>query len=341
MGETSTHTKEGQTPEAGQSVQATSTLTLQEIIGRDYPTPTPVVGHLLLPGEIVLFIARQKEGKSTLALQFAIDISRGDPFLDRFTTTRMPVLYVDYENRFYQLKKRGIDLAQGRTVENLYIKAFDRISDRNVSLSNDQEAGRLAALVQELQPGLLILDPLRYAWGRDSTDEQKATKLIDTISRLQAYSPKMAVLLVHHLKKQQDQLSVRLRDDPRSWIEKVYGSQALLAHVDTTWGLEADGDGYVFGTVPRSQEPLMLALEKGADSERFLLSEIETLFFTPAQQEAWNKLPSEFSWNQAIECVGASSTLSRTIRQARAAALLERDQASGLYRKIRNHGTVE
>lgn len=312
-----------------------STLTLQEIIGRDYPTPIPVADRLLLRSETALFIARQKEGKSTLALQFAIDVSRGDALLGRFTTTPMPVLYVDYENRFYQLKQRGIDLAQGRTVGNLHIKAFDRISDRDVGLSNEQEAGRLAALVQELQPGLLILDPLRYAWGRDSTDEQTATKLVDVISQLRAYSPEMAVLLVHHLKKQQDQLSVRLKNDPRSWIEKVYGSQALLAHVDTIWGLEVEGDGYVFGTVPRSQETLVLALEKGPDSERFLLSETETLFLTPAQREAWGKLPNEFSWNNGLELVGAKSTLSRTIRQARIACLLERDQATGLYRKVR------
>ena len=89
------------------------TLTLQEIVALERPLVVPQVGRLLDATEICLFTARQKEGKSTLGLQLAIDVSIGDPLFGQFPTKAGTVLYVDYENRLDNLKKRGEDLLQG------------------------------------------------------------------------------------------------------------------------------------------------------------------------------------------------------------------------------------
>src|SRR5262249_27022323 len=231
-------------------------LTLQQIMEADYPSPPPLVKGLLNPGEIALFIARQKEGKSTLSLQLAIDISCGSPFLGQHTTTAQKVLYIDYENRFNRIKDRGKDLAKGRTVDQLHIKAFDLMSQRDVGLF---ELGyeNLKKYVQATSPELLMIDPLRYALaigqGKSTAEESLAMRAIEQISLLREVKPQLATILVHHVKKRQDfseKGSIKLRQDPRSWIEQIYGSQAFLAHADTIWGLEEDGDGYIFATVP-------------------------------------------------------------------------------------------
>jgi len=109
----------------------------------------------------------------------------------------------------------------------------------------------------------------------------------------------------------------------------------LLAHVDTIWGLEEDDDGYTFATVSRSQDLLMLKLEKQPESERFLLgSDDAPVFHTMKQQEAWETLPPEFGWREATELGISNNILNRVIRQARAAGLLAQDPVTRRYRKV-------
>lgn len=309
--------------------------TLQEIINSDFPKQTPLVKRFLTPGETALLIARQKEGKSTLALQLAIDVSCGEAFLNHYRTERASVLYVDYENRPHRLKERGIDLAQDRLLNNVVLIAYERISDRNVGLFG-KEFDRLQSIVTDLHPGLLILDPLRYAAFQDSTDEQVALKIIDRVAQLRDGNPEMAVILVHHLKKDQGNLTAQLRDDPRAWIERVYGSQVLLAHTENIWGLEHDEAGYVFGTVPRSEESFVVMLEKVPDSQRFTLSAtpVQVAAMPPALRNAWDRLPEDFSRGEGLGLGIPNNTLDRLIRRARPCGLLTQDPKTKRYRKV-------
>jgi AAA domain len=315
-------------------------VSLQEIIDTDFPEPQLLIEGLMNVGEIGLFIGRQKEGKSTLTLQLAIDVACGDRFLDRFETRESVVLYIDYENRLNQLKKRGVDLTRGRPSELVKIKAYDYIADRDLGLEG-KHYKNLQHWTQILRPRLLVIDPLRLALpgaGFDLKDDKAAVEIIDQLSKLQKLNPGMAVLLVHHVKKTQTQdrqLKLKLRDDPRTWIDKIYGSQALLGHAETIWGFEEDGDGYTFATVPRSHEPLILSLEKGPDSERFLLSTNgEPNFKTENQRQIWLKLPQEFSWSEGVKVVGSKNTLDRIIRQAKAQGFLIQDPTTKRLRKL-------
>src|SRR5262249_53681626 len=198
-----------------------------------------------------LLVGRQKEGKSTLALQLAIDVASGEPFLGRYATKKGRVLYVDYENRPAQIKERALDLLDGRDASNVLVKSFDFLTERDVGLEG-MAAERLRRLVSEHEPEFLVLDPLRFtAPNEASKDVSWAISVVDQVSNLRKPCPQMSVLIVHHLKKANGDL-IKLRDDPRSWIEKAYGSQALIAHVENIWGLEVDEESYTLATVPRS-----------------------------------------------------------------------------------------
>lgn len=269
---------------------------------------------------------------STLALQLGIDVSTGDSFLGQYATCEGPVLYVDYENRPEQLKRRALDLLNGRDASNVLVKSFDFLTERDVGLEG-KAADHLKELVSEYKPSLLILDPLRFAAPKgESKEENWGVTVVDQVSWLREAYPAMSVLIVHHLKKANSDLRVRLRDDPRSWIEKCYGSQALIAHVENIWGLEADGESYCFATVPRSQEQIILRLEKKPESQKFLMSNNKLDSFTPAQLKYWQKLPTAFTWSIAEgDYQVPNSTLDRLVRAARCAGLLVND--GGYYRK--------
>lgn len=312
-------------------------LTLKEIMETEFPEPTPRIKNILDEGEVALFIARQKEGKSTLAYQLGLDISCGDPFLGRFDTTQSIVLYIDYENRYCRLKQRGMSLAGPRSGTNLYVQAFDNLFQRDVGLFGEHYK-KLEHLIKEIHPGLLILDPLRYAAldksSRGTSDEKLTLEALDQVFKLQNIHPGLSVILVHHLKKQQEEISRGLKADPRSWIDRVYGSQVLLAHVETIWGLEDTGSGHTFATVPRSHESLILTLDKEPDSERFLLSsQPGSVFATEKQLETWSNLPPEFGWREIIATGISSQLLNAVVRKAQAAGLLMQDLRTKKYRK--------
>jgi hypothetical protein len=232
-------------------------------------------------------VARQKEGKSMLSAQMAIDVSQGEPFLGKLPTQKGTVLYIDYENRSHRIKSRGEDLAGGRTLDNVYFAAFDRIADRNLGLDNS-DLERLKYAVTFYEPSLMIIDPLRLATAEDLTDAKRVVPVLERASQLQQENPKLGILLVHHLKKGQGEFQVRLQADPREWIDRAFGSQALLAHVETIIGLEQEEDRrYTLATVPRSYEPIIWALEKETNSERFAVAK-------PGDQlETW---PTKLRW---------------------------------------------
>jgi len=290
---------------------------------------------LLQPGEITMMLGRQKEGKSTLALQLAIDIGGGSHFLEEFPTQTGKVLYIDFENKYEQIQKRVLDLGAKHeaNLKNVAVQAYKRAIDRDVSLYGDG-AAHLKEIIEEKEPELLILDPLRYAAAEKGRSEENwALNMIDAVQEIQSVRPSMAVLLVHHLRKAGEDGGPTLRDDPRTWIEKCFGSQALLAHVDSIWGLAAEVEGYTFATVPRSVEQLTVRLHKLPESERFFISDDRLESLSPEQREYFSKLPQQFTYAQAITLGIPKGSAGRLIRRCKSSGLLKVDE-DGQYRKV-------
>ena len=300
---------------------------LDQLVATNYLEPAPIVHRLLLPGNVTLMVGRQKEGKSTLMLQLAIDIGGGGLFLEEYKTKSGKVLYVDFENQAVQIKKRVIDLRRDRNISNVFVTHFERASAINRGIGLFGENGdRLRDLISEHKPDVMIIDPLRYAAvGSGKSNEESAAMAVIDVADLSSINPKMATLLVHHLRKQQDGASSLLRDDPRSWIERSFGSQALIAHVDNIWGLAAEAEGYTFATVPRSHEQLTIRLEKRPDSQLFLMTDDAMEALSPDQRIHWAKLPQQFTWSDGVRCGVPNSSLDRLVRSGLSAGTLRKD----------------
>jgi hypothetical protein len=216
----------------------------------------------------------------------------------------------------------------------VYFYALNSLSDRDIGLRKTEEYQQLEALIIDKKPGLLVIDPLRYAVGGE-LDESTSMALIEKVAQLKQKSIGMAVILVHHTRKSSgDGQATSLKADPRSWVDKIYGSQALLAHAEAIWGLERDDDLYTFATVPRSQSGLNLRLSKDGCSERFVFDSESKQELTEAEKIAWNKLPYSFTWTQGESFGIASSTLSRTLKKAVQVGLLSQDRETKAYRKL-------
>jgi hypothetical protein len=316
--------------------QTANLYTLKDLLTMPLPKPKSLVDGLLFADETALFIARQKEGKSTLMLQLCLDVANGATFLGRYRCAKTKTLYVDYENRPYRIQERAKDLLESAAVPDVIFYALNSLSDRDIGLLKPEDFEKLEQLISEQKPGLVVIDPLRYAVNGE-LDEPNSMKVIEQVAELKQTNPSMAVVLVHHTRKSHGDGSAQsLKTNPRGWMDKVYGSQALLAHVETIWGLEKNDDSYTFATVPRSQSGLNLILRKESNSERFIFDSEAKKEFTDAQKVAWKLLPESFTWSEAKQFDIADSTLSRTLDTAKAAGLLFQDRESKLYRKLSN-----
>jgi hypothetical protein len=309
----------------------------QDIIDSETDDVGYIVDGMIEEGGTSLLIARQKAGKSMLAGQMCIDVSFGEPFLQALNTKKGPVIYLDFENRPQILKARGKDLGQNRKLRDVYYACYARISERDLGLDGEN-LERLKQAVADLKPVLLVIDPLRLATSTDTNDAQKVVQLLERTSDLLAVNPKMGILIVHHVKKnQQDkEKTLKLRADPREWMDKVHGSQALLAHVDIIIGFEQDVDDlFTLATVPRSASPITWALEKAPGSQRFVRAgnESQIKMWTKTQRDHWENLPAEFSRSQGEELM-AHSTLDRIIRKAIAVGMLQQDSQTKRYKKV-------
>ena len=304
------------------------------IINSNIAPPSNIVEGIVEEGSVSLLVGRAKEGKSLLAAQLSIDVSNGNPVLGKLLTKKGKVLYLDYENRAHRLKARGEDLAQGQNVNDVYFATYEMISNRDLGFDGNN-LKRLENAVKILRPTLLVIDPLRLATSLDLKAPEKILSILNGAASLFSANDKMGILLIHHLIKRQGDYVVRLRDDPRVWIEGAFGSQALIAHVETIIGLERDNDElYTLATVPRSSEPITWSLEKAPQSERFVLcgDDAQIKMWTPALQEGWKKLPQDFSWTDGTAIV-SNSTLDRILRKARPLGLITQDSKTKRYKK--------
>src|SRR5438045_1075173 len=88
----------------------TNIYPLKKLLTMQLPKPESLIQGLLFSDETALFLARQKEGKSTLMLQLCLDVATGGKFLGRFQCAKGKALYIDYENRPYRLQERVRDM---------------------------------------------------------------------------------------------------------------------------------------------------------------------------------------------------------------------------------------
>jgi hypothetical protein len=156
------------------------------------PPPIPwVVEPLLAEGCLTMLAGREGQGKSMLALALASAIGHGANVAG-FDCHKGRVLYVDAENgeREAHRRVRGLGVKPGALI---YVEA------QGFNLASDVEL--LAELLDEHEPGVLILDSLRsLAPGLDENDSRPVEAALRPVSRL-AQHKGIPVLLLHHAGK--------------------------------------------------------------------------------------------------------------------------------------------
>jgi hypothetical protein len=138
--------------------------------------------------------------KSFLALDIAVSVASGTACLRQFPVRRAgKVLLFPAEDSLAVVRQRLEGIAAAAQV-NFQALPVEVITAPSLRLDTPADRHRLRDTVQNLQPALLILDPLIRLHRVDENDATQIATLLSYLRELQRQF-QLAVLLVHHARK--------------------------------------------------------------------------------------------------------------------------------------------
>jgi hypothetical protein len=306
--------------------------TLAELRSASLPPLEPIIEGLLHAGETILLVGRPKVGKSRLTNQIALDLSRGTNFLGHFRIARgYRVAVLDLENRAGALQARFAHLSSPSDCdEQVFVCPAEILAD-----SSELGVTHLAALVNHAHADVLIIDTWRLYAGADENDAGSVVAALKALSEIRKTWPQVAIILVHHLRKERSYSRIKLREDPFSWVEGVSGHHALVGHVDACFGLERENDSdgdelIVFGGVARNSLTTTVLLE---EDEQTLLFKVRCgldaaiAVMTPKELDFWNVASAlkRFTFTELVKKTGTTNKkmVSSMLRKAQAHKIIQ------------------
>jgi hypothetical protein len=174
-------------------------------------------------------------GKSPLAMQMALCIASGKPFLGKETKPSR-VLYFDLEN----------SLADSVGIRNQLAKFLDlnEVPENFLLVTDLSNKHSLDDTIKEFKPQLVIIDALRSYLPSAEKDNEKAGELFKSVKRL-TRAHKCFMLFLHHLRKPNpDKPSPLLSDElpVKTWMLDMAGARALVNQSDVRMAVEDNSD---------------------------------------------------------------------------------------------------
>ena len=174
----------------------------------------------ILPVGLHIFCGAPKVGKSWLMLDLCIKVSKGEEIWN-LKTNKSDVLYLALEDTYSRLQKRLFKLTDE-------IDSNFHIAIESNKITNGLVMQLENAIKQYPNTRLVVIDTLQKV-RKQSNDVNYSADYGD-ISTLKAFADKnkLAIILVHHLRKQDDS----------DVFNKISGTAGIMGSSDTTFILE-------------------------------------------------------------------------------------------------------
>lgn len=185
--------------------------------------PVPFIVDGLVPRGLHILAGSPKIGKSWLVLWLCLKVATGEPVWEH-QANRCGVLYLCLEDTFNRIQNRLFEITDAAPANLHFAVMANQIG---AGLQQQIEG----FLKQEPDTRLIMIDTLQRVRGVDTAANAYANDYRD-ICELKQLADKhgVAILLVHHLRKNTDK-------DP---FMMVSGTTGLTGGVDTTYVLEKD-----------------------------------------------------------------------------------------------------
>ena len=218
----------------------------------------PIIEGLIEQGESVAVVGSSKAGKSFLALQMAVCIAAGVPFLGR-KTCRRGVLVDNLEVSEVQYKRRLRRMTDAMGVSWEQFRGTLFTNNRKNLDTTWEDAGDTAEF---LGAEVIVIDPFYQIYEGSEIDEKEIKVAIEQMKSLQKRG--FTLIVVFHAPKGYN--------GDRNLIDMISGSSRLARYPESILGLlnhanREDRNLRVFSTILRNCPPMddeTLRLEDGA-----------------------------------------------------------------------------
>lgn len=174
----------------------------------------------VLPQGLAILCASSKVGKSWMAMQMCLAISRGKEFLD-YASNQAGCLYLALEDGIFRLKDRLNKVIDGgKAPSNFYLSIK----------ANGLDGGLIKQLDEEFEEHpdikLIIIDTLQKVRGSAKKDEIAYATDYRELGALKEYADnkRICIFLIHHLRKMADENDV---------FNMISGSNGIMGVCDT------------------------------------------------------------------------------------------------------------
>lgn len=192
------------------------------------PDPVPILGQWIYAGEVTLLAGSTNTGKSTLAMQIAMAISKGECCLT-LENKHPPskVIVYDFESKPHQLRKRYgmLNLTDN---QNFYFCNDVELLDDSTKLF-----AKIETHLESLNPKIVIIDNIGYLTDRATVDQQAALQLMKGLSKL-CKKYRVAILVIVHTPK-------RPADRPLTKYD-LEGSAKIINYADSSFFIAESKD---------------------------------------------------------------------------------------------------
>ena len=192
-----------------------------------------------------------KSFKSTLAMDLAMAVASGKPFLNRFEVdTPGPVLYIQNENARWIMKDRMAKIATHKgligNVEREGDSTFDitfapdmplyLVNQQSFLLTDPIHQKQLVDLIKQIKPVLVILDPLYLMFDGDINSAKELAPVLSWLLEVRVQH-KCGVILIHHWRKASGTDNTQGRGGQR-----MLGSTTIHGWIESAWYVTVDND---------------------------------------------------------------------------------------------------
>lgn len=227
---------------------------------RNFPKPSWLIENILLRNSVTLLCAYVKIGKSYLMKEMGRCVALGEDFLGTYKTEKGSVLYVDQENDYTVLSERWDDLDVPSEAPINYL-SFQRIR-----IDNIQSVEKLKAVIQELQPTLIVFDTLTRFHTKKENEAGEMGQVMHEFTEISRLGHTVVVL--HH-----DNKIIGKGKTVRS----ARGSGDIVASVSSCLSLDKFG--------PKDNETFILEMQANR-----VLGIKEKIYYKMAQTGAGTKI---------------------------------------------------
>ncbi len=190
-----------------------------------------IVKDVIPSGSISLLVAPPKAGKSLLTIDLACSIAADEPFLDREVCGGR-VLLMPAEDNLLIVRDR-ISTRLGAQDAPIFTAPINgqpingQKHGRTLKLGTEESLKDLVATIKEVNPSLVIIDPLREVHEGAENDSDDMAPLLRPLRKItQDTDLDVSILVVHHA----------------GWTGHSRGSTAILGAVDQIITFKRDGD---------------------------------------------------------------------------------------------------